>query len=720
MNRSGCAGVHGTQLVKLSLFGFAFWWLVILVVHIATCAYNVVYAKLYWGFELTIFSVIMDINAVGVPPEDYRKIAFVYVALAALHGLCELSMVVGYLWHRELSFRPRRRKPGANSINMTRGGSSKEANHSRQQKTRVVQFLSGIYHRVASQHGVLGVKGRHFHAVLICRELVEVALQTAQAIRMSKYLPRVLLNRFYVALLVLNCWSSVFVYSRWFWRDEARRRFAAILCDCVLNLMTTMGVSLIIMLSYIDDYDINSFRFELLYDDGWVAQMLNESRVVLVVSWLDLASRAFFSIALVAATADMVGPGAGLTSTQALLGVAGTADEGTRGKVHPEHSQKNVELDVSYADTGLTSRRRKLLRYTHAAFAVWGVVMLSLHVHASLQSPLDECTPKVHPMAGSLPSCYSVEFNCHNLDMSGSREEVETEWARFDRSTAVKLRILHCRSLEVPDSFQDFVGLQEIMIYNSTITSWEATAAVTNTHHPSLTQINVLRVNMSSGVLPLGLQAHDFPALLMQITFCETNLEELPDDLNLKWRVRAAVFVENSKLTAVPLSLVRMQPYYLVLSGNPITELPPELFSSGLQTIAVGKTLVKALPRNVDPTTNMMSLDISNTNISFFPSWIDPLVEATLEMYPLLTAAGSSYCSEFEAIVSGVSSDFSTPLQPGISSLLLMNASEVNWEVILQGVDCSPPLWQTHSSLELFDEAYALKSATQQNEVASF
>jgi hypothetical protein len=104
--------------------------------------------------------------------------------------------------------------------------------------------------------------------------------------------------------------------------------------------------------------------------------------------------------------------------------------------------------------------------------------MLPLHVHASLQqSPPDECTPKVHPIAGSLPSCYSVEFDCHNLDMSGLREEVETEWARFDRRTAVKLRILHCRSLEVPDSFQDFVGLQESMIYNSTIASWEATAA---------------------------------------------------------------------------------------------------------------------------------------------------------------------------------------------------------------------------------------------------
>jgi hypothetical protein len=111
-------------------------------------------------------------------------------------------------------------------------------------------------------------------------------------------------------------------------------------------------------------------------------------------------------------------------------------------------------------------------------------------------------------------------------------------------------------------------------------------------------QIYVLSVNMSSGILPLGLQARDFPALLMQNTFCETNLEELPADLNLKWPRRTSVFVENSKLTSVPLSLVRMQPYYLVLST---TELLPELFSFGLQTIVVGKTLVRELLQNVNP-----------------------------------------------------------------------------------------------------------------------
>lgn len=58
----------------------------------------------------------------------------------------------------------------------------------------------------------------------------------------------------------------------------------------MLNLMTTIGVSLIIALGYVDEYDINSFDWQLIDDDAWVAQLLNEARIFLVVSWSDLES----------------------------------------------------------------------------------------------------------------------------------------------------------------------------------------------------------------------------------------------------------------------------------------------------------------------------------------------------------------------------------------------------------------------------------------------
>ncbi|KAG6967676.1 hypothetical protein JG687_00004154 [Phytophthora cactorum] len=623
---------RGPQQIRLSSCGFAFWWLTIFTVHLVTCAYNNVYAKLYWGFEFTTLSFLLAFNEIGMPLQDSHSIAYVYMVLATIHGMCALLMIAGSLQRRKLVFMPRRRKTNTEFTKTNRENFTVVNNTSNSatiHPTRVVRCLSAVYHSLGSHHGILGVKGKHFHVVLICRELVELSLQTAQAIRMSKYLPRVLLNRFYVSLLVVNCWSSVFAYSRWFWRDEARRRFAAIVCDCVLNLMTTIGVSLIIMLSYINEYDIYDFDWRLLDDDAWVSQMLNEARVVLVMSWSDLVTRAFFSLSLVATTADMKE----LLQSTPRRGNRGTNTVGpnVRNLVGPNRelietttprSKNNFQLATrqsSYKSTGFRTRlSRILLQGAHYAFGAWGVIVLVLHVHASMQTPLFECTPKVFPMAGALPSCYTVTFDCYCVGISGLKREVTSEWDGFDRSTT-------------------------------------------------------------------------------------TNLETLPDDLDAKWLAGSVVQLENSKLVAVPSGLVRSQPYYLVLTGNPITRLPPELFEGDIQYIYLGRTKVNELPETVTPI-SLSTLDITNTNISYFPSWIDPLVEVVLDMYPLVFAGGSIYCSELEKIMSGVTTDFNRSAH----SSLLMNASEANWEVLNQAVDCSPPLLKTQFSLDYFDATYGL------------
>ncbi|RAW21906.1 hypothetical protein PC110_g21652 [Phytophthora cactorum] len=118
---------------------------------------------------------------------------------------------------------------------------------------------------------------------------------------MSVLLPRTLLNRFYVILLVINCWSSVVAYSVLFKGDEASRRFVCIVLDCVLDLISCMGVELIIVLNYVSDYDENMQGFSdyLWRNDEWAARAQNEFRMVVVVSWSDLASRAFFSFGLI-------------------------------------------------------------------------------------------------------------------------------------------------------------------------------------------------------------------------------------------------------------------------------------------------------------------------------------------------------------------------------------------------------------------------------------
>ncbi|KAK1944519.1 hypothetical protein P3T76_004431 [Phytophthora citrophthora] len=701
-----------TRHVCLSPCGFTFWWLIILVIHLVACGYNGVYAKLYWGFDLTMFSFLLEFNRIGITREYYSTVAYVYIMLAAVHGGCALLMLVGSICQRKLVFMPKRgKKFGYFGRNIGNADADAIETHT-VNSYRVIHVLSVVYHRLGKHFEVFGVNGKYFHVFLLCREVIEVALQTAQAIRMSKYVPRLLLNRFYVSLLVLNCWSAIFVYSRWFWHDEARRRFAAIVCDCVLNLMSTIGVTLIITLSYVSMYDIDNFDWHVLDDDVWFSQMLNEARVVLVMSWLDLISRIIFSLGVVSTAADMKELLRYKSTRKNQVTITGGPNLTNIGPKAEDIGTTAPKTQIvgrlsRYTSTGFHTRwSLVMLQFSHYAFAAWGVVILSLHIHAAMQTPLFECTPKVYPMAGALPSCYTVRLDCYSMGISGLKQEICNEWDQFDHTTTVKLIIQHCTSLEVPDSFQDFSGLQSIVVYNSTIVDWGDTAAITNTHHPVVRYLTIARVNMTEGSLPLGFQATDFPSTLFEMDFCVTNLKSLPDDLDSKWAAGSVVFLENSELAYVPLSLIRLQPIYLSLNGNPITELPPELFEGKIEYVFVGNTQVNELPLNVIPTT-LSTLDVTNTNISFFPAWIDPLVDVSGEMYSLLVAGGSTYCSDLESIRKGKSNDFRVPFQLE-QSIVLMNASEANWGVLSQVINCSPPLSTTQFSLDYFDVLYGL------------
>ncbi|ETL26719.1 hypothetical protein L916_19651 [Phytophthora nicotianae] len=518
---------------------------------------------------------------------------------------------------------------------------------------------------------------------------------------MSKYLPRLLLNRFYVSLVAINCWSCIFVESRWFWKSEARRRFAVILCDVILNLVSTLGLPLIIVLSYLDMYrtEVLEFDFSILGDEVWAAHLLNEAQMVVVVSWPDLLSRVVFSLGLVSSTSDV---------KDLLRRGPNPAKEINDDSCMASGSQL-LQQTSYYKEAGpQVHRRRRLLRFVYIANAAWGVVLLALHVHASLQEPLYECATQVRPMANILPSCYVVNFDCHALRISGRFDEVQSEWSKFDKGTSWTLRILHCSALEVPPSFVEFHGLQQIEVYNSTIVDWSADSAISSTNHPEMVVLSVVRVNMTDGLLPLGLQSQEFPPGLRQINFCETNLKTLPDDLDSNWPSGAGIYMENNKLTEIPAALAHLRPVYLMARGNPITQLPSELFEGVLSYLTLGGTNLAELPQNVaEPSTALAYLDVTDTDIAFFRSWMEPLVEDMLGVTPLLAAGGTPYCSDLDAIMSGSSSKFTTPFETG-QSTLLMNASVENWEYLLQAVDCSPSYGLALFPLEYWDVKYGI------------
>ncbi|KAF4132549.1 hypothetical protein GN958_ATG18279 [Phytophthora infestans] len=251
------------------------------------------------------------------------------------------------------------------------------------------------YRAVFTRDGFLGVDGPNFDFVLLCREIVETALQTQQAYRMSLLVPRRELNRGYVALLVLNCWSTALVHS--FFRNHAtQRRLLALICDCVLDLVSSVGITTVLVAMYIPDFEFKTYGFPLL--------------------------------------------------------------------------------------------------------------------------------------------------------------------------------------------------------------------------------LLLVRVNMTNGEIPIGLHADDFPQSLEDIEFCVTNLRSLPEDLDLKWPQYASIYIEASQFLDVPQSLVRLAPFDLSLSLNPISTIPKELFESeSVAYLNFGGTLISELPENVSKlSSSMTDINLSGTNVSFF------------------------------------------------------------------------------------------------------
>ncbi|KAG7383071.1 Centrosomal protein of 41 kDa [Phytophthora pseudosyringae] len=656
-----------TEEVKLSNGVFAVWWVVLLGVHVLTCVYTALYAYSYWALQDQVLNVYLESYEIGMPSPYHRTIAVVHSVLSGLHAVCIALMVGGSIRQGSLAFTP------WVSCNA-------DAKHEQDRPDRanslVLQSFGKMYGEILDRHGLCGVNSEHFHAVLVVREVVETALQTVQAYRMSELLPRTLLNRFYVVLLAVNCWSSVLVYPCLFKRDEARRRLACIVLDCALDLVACIGIELIVLMSYAPDYDPSSFGFPatIWYDDEWVARALNEFKMVVVVSWSDLASRVIFSLGLVVTTTSMKEllyrlPPSGnrvtdFVDTKVKVQAKRTSSETSCDAKHHSASLKPptrcIPESHSNRRSSVRDRRAQLaLRGVHGLFGLWGL----------------------------------LGWTATHSGISGQKDEVSAKWSEFDASTIVQLLIRHCPQLEMPDMIRDFHGLRNIKMYNTTINEWGEAAAITSTNHPGLSTLLIARVNMTDGLLPVGLQSRDFPQTLFDIELCVTNLRALPDDLDSIWPLYAFIQVEYGQLTSVPPVLLRLEPQSLALTGNPLTDLPPEVFEvQGMLHLGISHLNLHQLPSNVTHLSAELSwVFIGDTNISFFWAWADELVERMKGRANPWIAEPSPYCEDLAKLESGAATAFRVPLLPEYSQTL-MDPSETNREMIRNAVRCDPTI----------------------------
>lgn len=629
----------------LPRWAFALWWLLLLAMHIVVATYNAAYALFYLELNGTYLNTVLEFFSLGMPAPYHHRIAVAYSIMAALHALCLLMMIVGSIWHRKLRFFvdiPRLKRWKARTVRNLRA---------QQPESRLAAGWSSIYANVLGRDGILGVDSPHFHQVLIFHEIVETLLQSIQAYRMSAVLPRIRENRFYVTLLVLNCCAPLLIH-RVYKHNEPRKRFANLMCDCILDLVVSVGIPALIVLTYVGQYDsyYQGFPTENWYNDIWVAHVLNEFQLVLVVSWKDLFSRIVFSWGILSTSTSMKELLAYASPTKVAAIKSPTvkdikeADKSDPAVRDASKVASKVERIDNLVETNVPNRLK--VKYVYYAFLAWGVVVLGFHIHAESRPQLAQCLLQVRPWGIARPSCYLVELNCHRLEIVGSKRDVIEQWSAFDQDTVVQLLVRHCPAFEMPPIVQQFNKLNGFKVYNSTIAQWGKDAAFTGTHHKHIVTVYMVRVTLKNGVIPEGLLSRDFPPTLIDFEIVVSNLREIPDDIDEIWPLGSSVYIEYGEMTSVPASLIRLQPYYMSVCGNPIESLPVELFEiQNLLFLHAGGTLISELPQNVTALSPaLLMFYVYETEISTFWSWIDPYVTAG----HYVVAGGSPYCKSLE------------------------------------------------------------------------
>lgn len=721
------------EYVEIGLWPFAFCWLSVLAVHAGTGAFNTGVALMYWQFDAqaTFLPSALDMYGIGMPARHSRTIAVVHAACALPHGHAILSMLLGSLSSRRLQFRfswqrasqklshpPFARLSRQMCLSMT--FISKWIDHLR---------LRSLYDLIFGHTGLLGVGGRHYEGTLLVRELLETILQTAQAYRMSVLLPRATVNQLYALLIVLNCWLTVAVHIVFALRD-AYRRLLTLLSDCALDLVSSLGVMLMIVNFYVPirSLTLDGFANELWSGKYSETQVRSEMQLVFVVSWVDLGMRVVFAVGVMFSLGDIKAllqlqrRDHRIQQTPAQLAPRTGAQVVALVPCKPvvEPSAQRCKSALSHAmlkGTPRKSRRQRLLAAVcHVIFAAWGSIILAFHLKAASLPIVAQCQFQMRPWGAAQPSCYLFELDCHNLQINGSLQEIAGMWTQFDRGTVERITIRHCPVLEIPPLLQDFRGLVKIKMYNSTILSWASDAAITAANHPRIETIRLVRVYFADGDVPAGLLSHDSPTTLQEITICDTNLRRLPDDLDLRWPKGIIINLELGELELVSDSLIRLAPYSLSLYGNPIDTVPSSLFEAeGIVTIDFGETSITELPEQVQALSSTLRyIFLPNTNLSVFWSWLDQLIEnANPDDLWAIYATGTPYCDELDAALDDSASNFDMSDQIISNRRLLTSANasysllmdkDANWLLISEFVSCDPYFAQPYFPLTTIDD----------------
>jgi hypothetical protein len=267
-------------------------WLCFLALHVFCLLYFAAVAWCYWHLPGTSLDRWLYTYKLGLGTDFDRLVAAAHGCVAGIHAGYLVWMISWSIKERQLVF----------AVYDVFVDASKRSTDEAQPDRSVY----GVVRDMLAKIVLVGVDGPYFDVVLLVREIVETALQTQQAYRMSLLLPRTQLNRCYTALLVLNCWATALVHTA-FHGSATKRRFYAIVCDCTLDMVTSVGISVVLIAIYLPEFDfqLNDFPLPTGYEDVWVVHAMSEFQILLVTSVGDLIMRMIFSLSMVSNLSNM-------------------------------------------------------------------------------------------------------------------------------------------------------------------------------------------------------------------------------------------------------------------------------------------------------------------------------------------------------------------------------------------------------------------------------
>ncbi|GLD98013.1 hypothetical protein PINS_up006710 [Pythium insidiosum] len=487
-------------------------------------------------------------------------------------------------------------------------------------------------------HGLFGIESDHFEVLFLVREIVETSLQANQAYRMSQLVPRVGLNRFYIAVLVLNCWMSTLVH--WLIKRKSLQRLVCVLSDVLLDFVTAIGVPVVLTASYIQGFDRErgNFPFSNWYNDVWVVNFMNESTIVLFGSWFDAFSRLVFSVSLLLCLDD---------ARQLLRPPNDPVVRASRERALSSRLQSALRVASTI---GKSKRIQRVVRFGHYATALVGTILLVLHVHAVHKTTTPLCRLEVHPWLTRQPACALLELSCREL---ASPPTLDALLSDLDGHSLAHIVVRHCQDVTVPPQIQRFPSLLGLKVYNASIAAWSAEAALEEQHHKMLRFAFFVRCDFPGHELPGGLVSRQFPSMLRDLEFTITNLRALPTDLHTRWPAYIVVWIEFAELSEVPTTLLSMSLWNLALTGNPISHIDPGLLTRPqFHELGIAATEVTTLPELDSSKVDLEVIQLQYSNLSALPSWMD---DAFLRRCTLMAGA-TPLCRWIQDATNGSSS----------------------------------------------------------------